>query len=68
MYAVDISPAANTVLEEYTYRCVRDNGADCARRPLDFFQSSILLFQFLHHVQYPRMLSQYSYKKSADYP
>ena len=26
MYKVDISPAANSVLEEYTFRCARDNG------------------------------------------
>jgi hypothetical protein len=34
MYNVDISPAANDVLEEYTLRCARDNG--------DFLNKSII--------------------------
>lgn len=30
MYKVDISPAANSVLEEYAFRCINDNGTECA--------------------------------------
>lgn len=41
MYNVDVSPAANEVLEEYTFRCARDNGKDCALRLLDAFDDKI---------------------------
>ena len=41
MYKVDISPAANSVLEEYTFRCANDSGTDCALRLLDSFDSKI---------------------------
>ena len=38
MYKVDISPVANSVLEEYTFRCARDNGEECVFQSLDFFR------------------------------
>ena len=41
MYKVDISPAANAVLEEYTFRCARDNGEECALRLLDAYDEKI---------------------------
>lgn len=41
MYNVDISPAANSVLEEYTFRCARDNGEECALRLLDSYDEKI---------------------------
>ena len=41
MYKVDISPAANSVLEEYTFRCANDSGTNCALRFLDSFDSKI---------------------------
>lgn len=41
MYKVDISPAANSVLEEYTFRCVIDNGTEYALRLLDAFDSKV---------------------------
>lgn len=41
MYKVDISPAANSVLEEYTFRCANDNGTECALRLLDAFDSKV---------------------------
>lgn len=41
MYKIDVSPAANSVLEEYTFRCARDNGEDCALRLLDAFDEKI---------------------------
>lgn len=41
MYKVDISPAANAVLEDYTFRCARDNGEECAFRLLDAYENKI---------------------------
>lgn len=41
MYKVEISPAANSVLEEYTFRCARDNGEECAFRLLDSYDEKI---------------------------
>lgn len=41
MYKVDISPAAKDVLDEYTFRCNRDNGIDCALRLLDSYDEKI---------------------------
>lgn len=41
MYKVDISPVANEVLQEYTFRCARDNGEDCALRLLDSYDEKI---------------------------
>ena len=41
MYKVDISPAANAVLEEYTFRCARGNGEEGALRPLDAYDEKI---------------------------
>ena len=41
MYKVDISPTANSVLEEYTFRCSNDSGTDCALRLLDSFDSKV---------------------------
>lgn len=41
MYKVDISPAANSVLEEYTFRCARDNGEECALRLLDSYDEKV---------------------------
>lgn len=41
MYKVDISPAANAVLEEYTFRRARDNGEECALRLLDAYDEKI---------------------------
>lgn len=41
MYKADISPAANSVLEEYTFRCANDNGTECALRFLDAFDSKV---------------------------
>ena len=41
MYKVDISPSANAVLEEYTFRCARDNGEECALRLLDAYDEKI---------------------------
>lgn len=37
MYKVDVSPVANEVLAEYTFRCAEDNGGECALRLLDAF-------------------------------
>lgn len=41
MYKVDISPSANAVLEEYTFRCAGDNGEECALRLLDAYDEKI---------------------------
>ncbi len=41
MYKVEISPTANDVLKEYTFRCARDNGEDCALRLLDSFDEKV---------------------------
>lgn len=41
MYKVDISPAANAVLEDYTFRCARDNEEECAFRLLDAYDDKI---------------------------
>lgn len=41
MYKVEVSPAANSVLEEYTFRCARDNGEECALRLLDAFDEKV---------------------------
>jgi hypothetical protein len=41
MYNVDISHAANYILEEYTFRCARDNGEECALRLLDAYDEKI---------------------------
>ena len=41
MYKVDISPAANAVLEEYSFRCARDNGTECALRLLNAYDEKI---------------------------
>ena len=45
MYKVDISPAANEVLQEYTFRCPRDNGEDCALRLLDSYDEKSLIWK-----------------------
>ena len=44
MYKVDISHAANEVLQEYTFRCARDNGEDGALRLLDSYDEKMLLW------------------------
>lgn len=41
MYKVDVSPAANSVLEEYTFCCARDNGEECALRLLDALDEKV---------------------------
>lgn len=41
MYKVDVSPAANEVLGEYTFRCAKDNGEECALRFLDAFDEKV---------------------------
>ena len=41
MYKVDISPAANAVLEEYSFRCARDNGTEYALRLLNAYDEKI---------------------------
>ncbi|MCH5344921.1 MAG: type II toxin-antitoxin system RelE/ParE family toxin [Acetatifactor sp.] len=41
MYKVEVSPAANSVLEEYTFRCARDNGEECALQLLDAFDEKV---------------------------
>lgn len=41
MYKVDISPAANSVLEDYTFRCADDNGEECALRLLNSFDEKV---------------------------
>lgn len=41
MYKVDISPSANSVLEDYSFRCARDNGMECALRLLDAFDEKV---------------------------
>ena len=41
MYRVDISPAAISILEEYTHRCAADNGVDCAFHLLDAYDEKI---------------------------
>lgn len=41
MYKVDISPTAYSVLEEYVFRCARDNGEECAYRLTDAYDEKI---------------------------
>ena len=41
MYKVEVSPAANSVLEEYTFCCARDNGEECALQLLDAFDEKV---------------------------
>lgn len=41
MYKVDVSPTANSVLEEYSFRCAKDNGVECALRFLDAFDDKV---------------------------
>lgn len=41
MYKVDVSPAANAVLEDYVGRCYADNGLECAMRLLDSYDEKI---------------------------
>ena len=55
MYTVDISPAANTVLEEYTYRCARDNGEECALRLLDSYDKVISLLEMTPFIGCARL-------------
>lgn len=45
MYKIDVSPAANSILQEYTFRCARDNGEDCALRLLDAFDEKITFLE-----------------------
>lgn len=41
MYKVDISLSANSVLEDYSFRCAKDNGMECALRLLDAFDEKV---------------------------
>lgn len=41
MFKVDVSPTANSVLEEYSFRCAKDNGIECALRLLDAFDNKV---------------------------
>ncbi|SCP98732.1 type II toxin-antitoxin system RelE/ParE family toxin [Anaerobium acetethylicum] len=41
MYKVEVSPAANGILEEYALRCLSDNGEECALRLLDSYDQKI---------------------------
>ncbi len=41
MYKVDISPSANSVLEDYSFRSAKDNGMECALRLLDAFDEKV---------------------------
>lgn len=45
MYNIEIAPAANAVLEDYTFRCARDNGEDCALGLLDSFDKAVSLLE-----------------------
>lgn len=45
MYKVEISPSANAVLENYTFRCARDNGEVCALKLLDSYDKTISLLE-----------------------
>lgn len=47
MYKVDVSPAANSVLEEYTFRCARDNGEECAFRLLDAYDEKCVKIEYI---------------------
>ncbi|MDD6307408.1 MAG: type II toxin-antitoxin system RelE/ParE family toxin [Clostridiales bacterium] len=55
MYKVDISPAANSVLEEYTFRCAKDNGEECALRLLDAFDDKITYLESTPHIGCARL-------------
>ena len=71
MYKVDISPAANSVLEEYTFRCAEDNGEECALRLLDAFDDKNNIkgrkfcFEPLPRFYYSRNFSFCSSRNSA---
>ena len=41
MYKVDVSPSANSVLEDFSFCCARDNGMECALRLLDAFDEKV---------------------------
>lgn len=41
MYKVDVSPVANEVLAEYTFRCAEENGEECALCLLDAFDDKV---------------------------
>jgi len=41
MYKVEVYPAANGILEEYAFRCLSDNGEECALRLLDSYYQKI---------------------------
>lgn len=55
MYKVDISPAANSVLEEYTFRCARDNGEECAFRLPDSFDEKITYLEITPLIDCARL-------------
>lgn len=55
MYTVDISPAANSILKEYVFRCARDNGEDCALRLLDSYDKAISLLEMTPFIGCARL-------------
>ena len=55
MYTVVISPAANSILKEYVFRCARDNGEDCALRLLDSYDKAISLLEMTPFIGCARL-------------
>jgi len=45
MYTVDISPAAEEVVQKYFMLCLEDNGENCANRYLDSYDANIGLLE-----------------------
>lgn len=64
MYKVDISPAANAVLEDYSLRCASDNGTECALRLLDAFDEKRRLSRN-HPDDWMRQIKIYSFPNIA---
>lgn len=55
MYKVDVSPAANSVLEEYSFRCAKDNGVECALRLLDAFDDRVAYLEITPLIDCARL-------------
>jgi plasmid stabilization system protein ParE len=55
MYNVEISPAANSVLEDYTFLCANDNGVECALRLLDSYDEKITYLENTPYIGCARL-------------
>jgi len=55
MYNIELSPAANSILDDYAIRCLSDNGEECALSLLDAFDDKVSYLEVSPLIGCPRL-------------